>query len=105
MLEWLAIKLGLLPQQSKEQAAAERAEREAAARESNAKAVSALAWSMTAGAVVAAALALLFAVAEFDRFDRFASGLLFSAMWGFGWYGWRNPHTWLRSAKRLIGQQ
>lgn len=105
MLEWLARKLGLLPAQSAEQAEAERLEREAAARESNARTISAIAWSMAAGAIAALLLTALHAVGDFARFDRFASGLLFSTMWGAGWYGWRNPHTFSRSAKRMIGRK
>jgi hypothetical protein len=104
MLTWLAVKLGLLPEPTQEQRTREAVELRERARESNARTLSAAAWSLTGLAVSTAILVTVFLIASPDGFHKPASAFLFSAAWGFGYYGWRNPHTWLRSVKRLIGR-
>lgn len=105
MLEWMARKLGLLPQLPPDQVAAEKAERRRAANESNARTLSAVAWSTSAGLVCALILWVAYAATGLQGGHKIASAALFAAMWGFGWHGWRNPDTWLRSVKRLIDRR
>lgn len=104
MLDWLARTLGLLPEQTPEQAAQEATEKQAATRASNAKTVSALAWSATGAVLSALALTILHALIELRNFDKLGSAVMFSTMWGLAWYGWINPDTWLKAAKALIGR-
>lgn len=103
MLNWLAVKLGLLPEPTQEQRDREAEQLREKTRESNARAISAAAWMLTGLAGSTAIVVAIFLIADHDGFHKPASAFLFASAWGFGHYGWRNPHTWLRSAKRLIG--
>jgi len=104
MLTWLAVKLGLLPEPTQEQRTREAVELRERARESNARALSAVAWSLTGLAASTVMVVMVFVTLEPDGFHKPASAFLFSAVWGFGYYGWRNPRTWLRWVKRLTGR-